>query len=133
MKKTVILTVLTVFALGLRAADYQYLVFTLTDGTTKAVTATDLNIAFSNDNLVATNGSETLATLPLNTLTKMEFSTSGEGGATGIESISVDQLVTDDATVIYDMQGRQMPRGAQLPQGVYILKNNDRTLKVHIR
>ena len=131
MKKTVILTLLTVFAMGLRAADYQYLVFTLTDGTTQAVTATNLNIAFSNDNLVATNGSETLATIPLSSLTKMEFST--EGNATGIDAIIVDQLVTDDDTVIYDMQGRQLPRGTQLPKGVYILKNNDRTLKVNIR
>ena len=130
MKRTIILTLLAVFTLGLRAADYQYLVFTLTDGTTQAVTATNLNISFSDGNLVATSGTETLATLPLASLAKMEFSIDG---STGIERISVDQLVTDDNTVIYDMQGRQMPRGTQLPKGVYILKNNDRTLKVHIR
>ena len=130
MKRTIILTLLTVFAMGLRAADYQYLVFTLTDGTTQAVTATNLNISFSDGNLVATSGTETLATLPLASLAKMEFSIDG---STGIERISVDQLVTDDNTVIYDMQGRQMPRGTQLPKGVYILKNNDRTLKVNIR
>ena len=114
----------------MRAGDYQYLVFTLNNGTTQAVTATDLSIAFTGDNLVATSGNETLATLPLSTLVSMEFSTDG---TTGISQISADQLITDADTVIYDMQGRQMPQGASLPKGVYIVKNNNRTLKVNIR
>ena len=131
MKKSLFLTLLFVLSsLGMRAADYTYLVFTLSDGTTKAVTATNLSITFADGNLVATNGTETLATLPLASLTQMEFS---NDGTTGIESISADQLVTDSQTTIYDLNGRQMPQGAQLPKGVYILKNNNKTLKVTIR
>jgi hypothetical protein len=60
----------------------------------------------------------------------MEFSMDG---STGISQISANQIVTDEETVIYDMQGRQMPQGAALPKGVYIVKNNNRTLKVNIR
>ena len=130
MKKTIILTLLCVFAMTTMAADYTYLVFTLSDGSTKAVTASNLNISFTADNLVATNGSETLATLPLASLSSMEFS---NDGTTGISQISADQLITDANTVIYDINGRQMPQGASLPKGIYILKNNNRTLKVTIR
>ena len=131
MKKTILMILLCIFSsLTMRAGDYQYLVFTLNNGTTQAVTATDLSIAFTGDNLVATSGNETLATLPLSTLASMEFSTDG---TTGISLISADQLITDGNTVIYDMQGRQMLQGAALPKGVYIVKNNNRTLKVNIR
>ena len=130
MKKTIILTLLTFLTLGTRAGDYQYLVFTLTDGTTKAVTANNLTISFTDGNLVAASSSETLATLPLSSLTQMEFSTDG---TTGIEGINANTLITDSATAIYDMNGRQMPSGSALPKGVYIVKTQNRTLKVNIK
>ena len=132
MKKAIILTLLSVLSLGTRAADYEYLVFTLNDGTTQAVTSTNLAISVGNDQLVVTDSNgNTLATFALADLTKMEFS--NDGGHTGISTISADMLTTDDATVIYDMSGRQMPRGTQLPKGVYILKNSNRTIKVQIK
>lgn len=130
MKKTILMILLCILATRMQAGDYQYVVFTLNNGTTQAVTATNLSITFTSDNLVATSGNETLATLPLSTLTSMEFSTDG---TTGISQITADQLITDDNTVIYDMQGRQMPQGGALPKGVYIVKNNNRTFKVNIR
>ena len=131
MKKSMLMTLLCIFSgLTMRAGDYQYLVFTLSNGTTQAVTATDLSIAFTGDNLVATSGNETLATLPLSTLASMEFS---NDDTSGIESISVNQLTTDSNTVIYDLNGRQMPKDTTLPKGVYILKNSNKTIKVNIR
>ena len=131
MKKTIILTLLGILCnMSMRAADYQYLVFSLNDGTTKAITATDLTFTFTNDDLIATCGSETLATLPLTQLAYMEFSTDG---TSDINQINVDQIITDSNTVIYDMQGHQMPQGSSLPRGVYIVKNSSRTIKVNIK
>jgi hypothetical protein len=132
MKKTIILMLLGILCnMSMRAADYQYLVFSLNDGTTKAITATDLTFTFTNDNLVATtSGGETLATLPLTQLAYMEFSTDG---TSDINQINVNQIITDANTVIYDMQGRQMPQGSSLPKGVYIVKNSNRTIKVNIK
>lgn len=118
-----------------RAADegYQYLVFTMTDGTATAVTASNLNISFSDDNLIATSGEETLATLPLASLAKMEFSTEAPT-PTGIQNISVDKLITDDSVTIYDINGRQMPRNTQLTKGVYIVKTaTGKTIKTYIK
>lgn len=126
-----LITVLCVLGiLGTRAAEYQYLVFTLNSGETKAVAATSLNISFNDGNLIATSGSETLATLALADLTKMEFS---NDDTTGIESISADTLTTDENTVIYDLNGRMMPKGTALPKGIYILKNSNKTIKMQIK
>ena len=131
MKKTIILMLLTILSsMSMRAADYQYMVFSLNDGTTKAITATDLTFTFTNDNLVATSGGETLATLPLTQLAYMEFSSDG---TTDINQLNVSQIITDANTAIYDMQGRQMPQGSSLPKGVYIVKNSNRTIKVNIK
>ena len=123
MKKTIILTLLCIVSsMSMRAADYQYLVFTMNNGSTLAVTATDLTISFANDNLIATSGNETLATLPLATLASMEFS--NDNGTTAINVVSTDRavldvnsIITDANTAIYDMQGRMMPQGSALPKG----------------
>ena len=139
MKKTIILTLLCIVSsISMRAADYQYLVFTMNNGSTLAVTATDLTISFANDHLIATSGNETLATLPLATLASMEFS--NDNGITAINVVSADgavldvnSIITDANTAIYDMQGRMMPQGSALPKGTYIVKNNNRTIKVNIR
>lgn len=129
MKKSLILTLLAILTtVGMRAADYQYLVFTLSDGTTQAIAATNLNISFADGNLVATNGTETLATLPLTTLTQMEFS---NDGTTGITATNFTNF-TDSANEWYDLNGRKLD-AAPSTRGVYILKNNSKTIKVSIK
>lgn len=140
MKKSIFLTLLCILSsLSMRAADYQYMVFTMNDGTTQAVTATDLTISFANDNLIASSGNETLATLPLATLASMEFSAAGS--TTAISTVNADEtvisdvnsIITDSNTVIYDLQGRVIPHGSALTKGTYIVKNNKRTIKVNVR
>ena len=128
MKKTMIFMLLSVITLVTRAADYNYLVFTLNDGSEQAIVATDLNITFTDGNLVATTGNETLASIPLASLQKMQFS---ESNTTGIRALSLDSQ--DDIKAIYDLQGRMMPLDTQLPKGTYIIKTNSRTIKVFVR
>ena len=129
MTRTIILSLLCALAMGLRAADYTYLVFTTTGGTQTAVTAADLTITFSDGNMIAASGSETLATIALSDLASMEFSNE----TSGIETTISDSLITDKETVIYDLNGRQMPQGAALPKGIYILKNSKRTIKMQVK
>ena len=86
MKKIIILSMLMLLGVGVRAADYGYLVFTLSDGTTKSITSTGVNITFADGKLTATAGTETVA-VELASLTKMEFS---NDGTTGISSVNCD-------------------------------------------
>ena len=122
-----ILTLLCALYLGARAADYNYLVFTLNDGSEQAIVANGLNITFTDGNLVAATASETLATIPLATLQKMQFSER----TTGISDLPTDG--DDDIKAIYDLQGRMMPLDTQLPKGTYIVKTSRRTIKVHVK
>ena len=128
MKRLTILTLLSVITMATRAADYNYLVFTLNDGSEQVIVATNLNITFTDGNLVATTANETLATIPLATLQKMQFS---ESNATSISGLPLDSQ--DDIKAIYDLQGRTMPLNTQLPKGTYIVKTSSRTIKVFVR
>ena len=123
-----ILTLLSVITLATRAADYNYLVFTLNDGSEQAIVATNLNITFTDGNLVATTANETLATIPLATLQKMQFS---ESNTTDISGLQLESQ--DDIKAIYDLQGRTMPLNTQLPKGTYIVKTSSRTIKVFVK
>ena len=128
MKRLTILTLLSVITLATRAADYNYLVFTLNDGSEQAIVATNLSITFTDGNLVATTADETLATIPLTTLQKMQFS---ESNTTAISALPLDGQ--DDIKAIYDLQGRMMPLNTQLPKGTYIVKTSSRTIKVFVK
>ena len=128
MKRLMILTLLSVVTLATRAADYNYLVFTLNDGSEQAIVATNLSITFTDGNLVATTADETLATIPLTTLQKMQFS---ESNTTAISALPLDGQ--DDIKAIYDLQGRMMPLNTQLPKGTYIVKTSSRTIKVFVK
>jgi len=128
-KKLIILGALAALATGMSATDNNSLVFTLTDGTTQSITATGLNITCAEGTLTVTDGTNSLS-LPLASLTKMEFS---EAEATGIIDIRLDDLRPADGITIYDLNGRQMQQGRKLPQGTYIMKTNGTTIKVQVR
>ncbi len=128
MKKLLILALLAALAMGTKAADYTYLVFTLTDGTSKSITANNLNITFADGNLTATSGSESV-TIALTTLSKMEFS---NDNTTGIDTIEAN-VTLDEATEIYDINGRRMPSATTLSRGIYIIKSNGKTSKITVK
>ena len=122
------MTFLLALASASWAVDYNYLTFTLNDGTTMSISASDLHIAFDNGNLKATSGTNTM-TIALAKLTSMEFT---NDSSTAIESIDADVTI-DETTEIYDMNGRRLPSNAQLSRGVYMIKSNGQTTKVHVK
>ena len=127
MKKKLVTTALLGVMLAAQADEYNYLSVEKTDGTVISLSASDLTITFTDGYLMA--GTEKIAALT--DLSKMYFSNTG---ATGINSIIDDENISiGDADAIYDLNGRQLPQGAQLHKGVYIVKKNGRTLKVQVR
>ena len=124
-----ILTMLALLTLGSSAEDYNYLVFTQSDGTTKSIAAGNVTIAFADGNLTATSGSETV-TIPLGSLTKMAFS---NDGTTGIVLTTADGKLTADDAEVYDLNGRRLPSSVTLSRGIYILKSNGKTSKIQVR
>ena len=128
MKKKLMTSALLMVMLSAQAGDYTYLNVEKADGTVISLTASDLTITFADGYLVA--GSEKIAALT--DLSKMYFSNTE--GTTGISSISDgEDFTAGDADAVYDLSGRQLPQGSQLRKGVYIVKKNGRTLKMHVK
>lgn len=128
IRKTILLSLLSVISPMTWAADYNYLVFTMNDGSEQAIVANNINMTFTDGNLVATTANETLITIPLTSLQKMQFS---ETNTTSISGLPLDSK--DDIKAIYDLNGRMMPLDTQLPKGTYILKTSSRTIKVFVK
>lgn len=155
-KTTAILTLLCALSTGAPAADYDYLVFTKTDGTQQAIPASGLTITFSDGQLVATSGTTTLA-IAQSDLSSMAFSDSSSDTAIGAVESTSDRLslrligrqlyVTAPAgtrVTVATLQGMVYYEhttasasseavGASLPQGVYIVKVNERTTKLQVK
>lgn len=109
---------------------YDYLVFSLQDGTSQSVTAVGTSITFSGTNAVVSNGS-TKFTLSLADLTSMFFSS--DASTTGISTIDADGTSADngDATEIYTLNGVRVDDMSK--RGVYIVKKNGKTFKQVVR
>lgn len=129
-KKYFLLALLTILTSTLRASDYQYLVFTLTDGTTRSITAQSLTLTFENGNLTAQSGTTSL-TIALLQLSSMEFS--NDGSTTVISTVSADGIQNDTDAEVYDFDGRRITTGTTLQRGIYIIKRNGQTTKVQVK
>lgn len=128
--KIIFLSILAALTTTLRASDYNYLVFTLTDGTTQSITATDLTLTFSEGSLKAVSGTSVL-TIPLTSLATMAFS--DDAGTTGISTVTAEGITTTDDAEVYDINGRRVPQGSTLQRGIYIIKRNGQTTKVNVK
>ena len=109
---------------------YDYLVFSLQDGTSQSVAAVGTSITFCGTNAVVSNGS-TEFTLSLADLTSMFFSS--DASTTGISAIETDGTSADngEATEIYTLNGVRVDDMSK--RGVYIVKKNGKTFKQVVR
>lgn len=125
MKKLMMLLTFMVGTIGMKAADYPYLTFELTDGTKASVSvSSDVALAFSGTTL--TIGSESFT---LTNLNKMYFSSSDET-TTGISALETTD--SNEIEAIYDLQGYKVTRD-QMRRGVYIIKTKKGTSKIAVK
>ena len=126
MKKALLLFLMAMMGtMGMKAADYSYLTFELTDGTKASVSvSSDVAMTFSGSTL--TIGSETFT---LTNLSKMYFSTSDET-TTGISALETAD--SNEIEAIYNLQGHKVSRD-QMQRGVYIVKTKKGTSKINVR
>lgn len=126
MKKALLLFLMAMMGtMGMKAADYPYLTFELTDGTKASVTvSSDVAMTFSGSTL--TIGSETFT---LTNLSKMYFSTSDET-TTGISALETAD--SNEIEAIYNLQGHKVSRD-QMQRGVYIVKTKKGTSKITVK
>ena len=129
MTKKMFLASSLCLALTAQAGDYKYLTVESSDGTMSTLLTAGLKITFTDNQLVATNGSDN-KTFDLNQLKAMRFSKTGE--SSDIKTIETASASFQDADAIYDLRGRQVSP-TNIGKGLYIVKKDNRTYKVIIK
>ena len=126
MKKFALLFLALVGALTVQADEtYPYLTLETTDGAKISVNTESLKLTINGTTLTAGDQQFTITNL-----SKMYFSASDESTTTGMEEIT--RATLDDATEIYDLQGRKVTK-EQMRTGMYIVKTKDRTCKIVVK
>lgn len=125
---------LTLFVGTVSAQVPLKLAFLSDDGTVDTIDANSLSLSVSGDNLLASNGRETLE-LNLQSLVKMYFT----GDASGVELLSVSP--GDGEVSVYAVDGKFSGRFgsaskalSELPAGTYIFRTSDnKSVKIAVQ
>lgn len=137
MKKW-ILCLMTAVAMQVVAADftYKYLTVKTVDGTEVYLSSDGLTLTLADDQLVATNGDGS-QTFALASLASMAFAETG--GTTGIDA-SLAQSGGNARCEVYTLGGVYVGTYAsasalqsQLKNGVYIVKQNNKSTKIIVK
>ena len=139
MKQLLSALLLCAAALPASAQSYDYLTFKKTTGEETSLSIDKLKITFANDNLVATNGTETF-TAPVADMSKMYCSTTATAistiaaNANGLCAAIVNGQLKVNAPAgsrvsVYSIDGRQVGT-THLAKGSYLVRVNNQTLKV---
>lgn len=123
MKRLLFFLLMTIGTLTAQAEDYTYLTFETTDGAKISVEASSLTITISGTTLTAGGQSFTLSNL-----NKMYFSTSNE--TTGISEVRSN---IEEASEIYDLNGRQVTKEQMRSGNVYIVKTKSGIHKIAVK
>ena len=133
MKKIGLLLVAVVCAVIAQAADYPYLVFTNTAGTTTALTVSNMTLTVNGSELSVTNAEGTQA-FTLTDLAEMQFSK--DGSVTAIENV----IDGEKAVEVYSVTGVGLgsfsnlhEAAAVLPAGAYVMKQGGKSQTVVVR
>lgn len=133
MRKTMFILASMAILPTIHAYEYPYLTFENTDGTKMSVAVESLVLTINDGHIVATNTNGSLP-LPLSTLGKMYFSTSGSTG------INANDIQADEEVEAYSTTGVSMGKydnitaaRQSLPCGIYLIKTKRATQKITVK
>ncbi|MBR6168100.1 MAG: hypothetical protein IKQ50_06695 [Paludibacteraceae bacterium] len=133
MKKILVLAVTVVCAVIAQAADYPYLVFTNTAGTTTSLSVSNMTLTVNGSELSVTNAEGTQA-YTLTDLAAMQFSK--DGNLTAIENVLDGEKSVD----VYSVTGVGLgsfsnlhEAASVLPTGAYVIKQGGKSQTVVVR
>lgn len=133
--RKIILMIILVCAGMVQAGEYAYLVFTNSEGTLTALSATDLTMKVNGAQLDVTNAEGTM-NFTLTDLAAMQFSVDGINLPEGLENV----LNADAPVRVYGVNGISMGKFSslinavqQLDNGTYVIVQNGKSQKLIVR
>ncbi len=133
--RKIILMIILVCAGMVQAGEYAYLVFTNSEGTLTALSATDLTMKVNGAQLDVTNAEGTV-NFTLTDLAAMQFSVDGINLPEGLENV----LNADAPVRVYGVNGISMGKFPslinavqQLDNGTYVIVQNGKSQKLIVR
>jgi len=153
MRKLLIIAFMMSIGSVIKASNYDYLILKQTDGVVTALSSAQLKITFADGNLIAST-SAGITTLPLSSLSSMQFS---ETATTGINNLLTDKqsarvsgrtiyvsAAKGSRIVVVNMAGMvvaeavadgngEMAVGGQQMSGIYVVKVGEKTTKIQVR
>ena len=133
MKKILVLAVTVVCAVMAQAADYPYLVFTNTAGTTTSLSVSNMTLTVNGSELTVTNAEGTQA-FTLTDLAAMQFSQ--DGSVTAIENVIDGEKAVDVYSVTgvgLGSYGSLYEAAGVLPTGAYVMRQGGKSQTVVVR
>ena len=134
MKRSLFIWAAALCAITAQAADYPYLVFTSTGGTTTKLSVSDMTLVVSGSSLQVTNTDGTTS-FTLTDLASMQFSQDGSV-ATAIENV----LDADMPVSVFSLNGASLgtfgnlnETARTLPAGAYVLKQGNNTQTIVLK
>ena len=135
MRKFGIVLAMLVCAVLAQASEYAYLVFTNTEGTTTALSVTNLTMTVNGSQLDVTNAEGTVS-FTLTDLAAMQFSVDGETLPAGIDHV----LNADASVTVYSINGMlwgtfssMLQAVQQLEKGSYIMVQSGKSQKLVVK
>lgn len=133
MKKVLAILAIAFVAMTSQAADYPFMVFRQTDGSTIVVKSEALRLSINDGTLTVSHADEQ-QTLTMSNLVSMQFSKDGSG----VESLVIDAAIPVE---VYNTAGMCIGRYDNLDAartaieagGVYIIKTEKGTAKIYIQ
>ena len=133
MRKILVLVLAVVYAGIAQAADYPYLVFTNTAGTTTSLSVGNMTLTVNGSELTVTNAEGTQA-FTLTELAAMQFSQ--DGSVLAIENV----LDAEKAVEVYSVTGVGLgsfdslyEAAGVLPTGAYVIKQGGKSQTIVVR
>lgn len=133
--RNLLLLIMMIGSIGVsKADDYNYLTFETADGAMQSIVIDNLNVTFSEGNIVAVAGEDNL-TVPLADMTKMYFTAEPHNETAISEAAKVETGVS-----VFSVSGVFVGRYAnaqdaysRLGKGLYVVKTNGKTYKMTVR
>ena len=134
MKKVLILFMLALTTIAVKAGSYEYLVIVDNSSNATSFVSDGLTLTYSGTTLTVTPASGSSSTFDTKSLSKMYFSST----TTGLAAINAE--VDGGSVQVFDMGGRSYGTFnsitdaiGKLSKGVYVMKGNQKTIKMNVK